>query len=224
MNRETGRKESVCNHARRNDLFMRKTLVSLKGLLAIILIIVGSFAGQNVLATMTNSIPQGIFLTDDGFLFLYKGSGERVVDLRKIQAASSSLQSAPADRDPEDNWGQATNGLQVSLRLEKSAFTNAEQIFATSLVRNVTDEQQTYYRPVKFLLSKDGKALKRKGEDGLMEINASPFHTLYPQTQNKYKENLSQEYDLSSGGNYEVQAICRQPYVTSQTVKFLIAK
>ncbi|MGH7989516.1 MAG: hypothetical protein ACREDS_04880 [Limisphaerales bacterium] len=175
----------------------------------------------NSLAQTTNSIPANVFLTDDGKTFWYK-SGQRLIDTRKIKEAQNSPESKPASEDPEGNWGQATNGFQLSLRFEKQSFTNGEPVIATMLMRNVTDKSQIYFRPTHVAATKDGKPLKRKDETGFMQITVSPETKLFPQTQNKYQENLNQIFDLSESGEYIFEAVCRHPKVASQKVKIEI--
>lgn len=190
---------------------------------AVILTIIGLAYAMiaNIKAQTTNSIPKNIFLTDDGKVFWYK-SGQRLIDVRKIEAAQNSSESRPASEDPEGHWGQATNGFQLSLRFERRTFTNGETIVATVLMRNITDRPQTYFRPIQIVAIKDGNVLKRKDNMEPKQITVSPETTLFPQTQHKYKENLSQIFDLAENGEYIFQAVSNQPNVTSQKVSVLI--
>ena len=176
----------------------------------------GSASGSAGLTT--NSIPPNLFLTDSGFLFWYKSSGEKLIRVADIRAAEKSRESLPAEQYPEGNWGTATNGFQLSLRFSKPTFTNGESVAAVMLMRNVTNKPEVYFRPTKILATKDGKLLKRKDDNGMMEITVSPEVTLFPQTQHRYQENLAQSYNLSEGGAYVFQAVCHHPEVSSQPV------
>lgn len=177
---------------------------------------------QGGFAQSTSFIPPNLFLTDNGRLFWYRSSGERVVDVAMIREAEKSLESRPSDDYLQGNWGQATNGFQLSLRFGKSIFTNGEPIMATILMRNITDTPQTYYRPIKIIVEKDGKVLRRKNESGLLESHAPPMKTLFPQTQDKYIRNIQRIYTLSSDGKYLVQAVSGRPSVSSKSVSITI--
>src|SRR5208283_2339530 len=72
-----------------------------------------------------------VFLTEDGFL--------RVDRARKLEEAKKSKESLPAEEFPEGNWGTVTNGFQLSLRFEKTAFARGEPIVAVLLLRNTTN-------------------------------------------------------------------------------------
>lgn len=177
---------------------------------------------QAILSQTTNCIPPYVFLTDNGFLFSYKPSGERVVNLRKIEEGKRLRECRPAEEDPDGHWGQATNGFQLSLRFGKMTFTNGEPIVATMLIRNVAQKPLNYLRPAYIIASKDGTVLKGKNETGLIEITALPMATLFPQTQCRYLENLNKNYDLSKNGNYTFQAKCPNSAIISQPVVITI--
>jgi hypothetical protein len=168
----------------------------------------------------TNCIPSNVFLTEGGLrpLFWYTRSGERLVEIRTIEAARRSRESHPASEDPEGHWGQATNGFQLSLRL-KEVYTNGEPVVATMLVRNVSNMRLQYLFPARVVAAKDGSRLKRKDDIGVMIVRAST--ALYPQTQARYQENLSQVYDLTPG-EYTCWAACDEWLPTSGTVKVII--
>jgi hypothetical protein len=173
----------------------------------------------------TNSIPPNLFLTDNGSLFWYKNStGERVVHIKDIEAATNSPESRPASQDSEGHWGRATNGFQISLRFEKELFTNGESIVAITLIRNITSQPQNYFRPVQIVATKDGKPLERKDkkEIDVIEITMPPETTVFPQTQQKNRARLDQIYDLTQSGEYVFQAVCHHPEVASQKVSIVI--
>jgi hypothetical protein len=170
----------------------------------------------------TNSIPRDLFLTDNGFLFWQRPSGQMVVNVKDIQEAQKNPESRPAGEYPQGNWGDSTNGFQLSLRFQNQVFTNGEPVLATTLMRNVTNIALTYYFPVQIIAMKDGKTLKPKGGLGFMHITMLPEKTVFPQTQIKYQEKLNNEYDLSKTGAYFFQAVCHHPEVSSKSVAVLI--
>src|SRR5438876_187923 len=117
----------------------------------------------SISAQMTNSIPPNLFVTDDGKTFWYK-SGQRLIDIKTIERAEHEKESQPAYQDSEDNWGIATNGFQLSLRFEKSVFTNSEPVVAITFIRNVTNVEETYFAPIKIIATKNGQALEPKNK------------------------------------------------------------
>jgi hypothetical protein len=170
----------------------------------------------------TNAIPSNLFLTDNGFLFWYRHSGERVVRLKDIQEAEKNPESRPSGQYPEGNWGESTNGFQLSLRLEKQVFTNGEPIIAVTLMRNITNQPLTYFYPIYIVAQKNGKPIKNKNNPGYIEITMLPDITVFPQTQREDYRNLNQLYDLSENGDYIFQAVCHHPQVSSRKVSILI--
>jgi hypothetical protein len=174
--------------------------------LAVLLLLLVSAAGQSILAQAgssvpptTNSIPPNLFLTDGGGrpLFWYRRSGERLIELSRIEEAQRSRESRPASEDPEGHWGPATNGFQLSLRFEKEAYTNGEPVVATMLVRNVSNVRQRYAFSARVSAAKSGSPLKRKDDTGLTIITSYRF--LHPQTQARYQETINHVYDLTPG-------------------------
>ena len=176
----------------------------------------------NVFAQTTNSIPQNLYLTDNGKIFWYR-SGHKLVDLKAIERAELSKESRPANEDPEGNWGGATNGFQLSLRFEKTIFTNGEPVVATTLMRNVTNVEETYFYPIQIIATKNGCKLEPRNKSEVIEVTVSPMKKLLPQTQCRRQINLNQEYNLSTNGEYDFQAICLHPNITSKIVPIKIA-
>jgi hypothetical protein len=177
------------------------------------------FTASLGIAQTTNIIPPNIFLTDDGKVFWYK-PGQRFVAVSAIEAAKKLPESRPVDQDPEGNWGAATNGFQLSLRLEKRKFTVGNPIVVTTLVRNISTNTQSYLGPVMIHVLKGGKTVQRISP--IMEITVSPEVSLFPQTQRKNEETLDQIFKLSEPGEYVLQAECRQPKVTSKPIIIVI--
>jgi hypothetical protein len=172
-------------------------------------------------AQMTNVIPTNVFLTDDSSLFWYRNH-ERLVDVKRIEEAENMPESRPANQDPEGHWGGTTNGLQLALRFQKQSFTNGEPIDGIVLIRNVTNQPVVYFQPERVLATKDGKALKRKDDTGVIMVFRPLEATVFPQTQKEKHERLDQIYDLTQGGEFVFQAVCEHPEVASQKVSVLI--
>src|SRR5437588_386756 len=63
----------------------------------------------------------------------------------ELKAAEGAKEARPADQDMEGNWGRATEGFRLSVRLSKSVFTNGEPVVATVFLRNVTDGPLIYF-------------------------------------------------------------------------------
>ena len=171
-----------------------------------LLLLLASAAVQSVVAQegssvppTTNRIPANVFLTDEGPrpLFWYRRSGERLIEVRRIEEAQHSKECRPASEDSEGHWGPVTNGFQLSLRFAKEVYSNGEPVAATILVRNVSGVRQQYMFPARVVAAKDGNPLKRKGDIGV--TIAGPFRFLYPQTQARYQEDLKQVYGLTPG-------------------------
>lgn len=163
--------------------------------------------------TLTNVFPTNLFLTDENRLFSYK-NGERVVDTRRVQQAEKCSESRPAEQDPEGHWGKVVDGFQLSLRFEKQEFTNGEPVWATILLRNVSDRQLTYIaeevagRPSPIHVSvwtQQGK-LNLKTNHAVIPIVSVRSASLYPRTQHRYRLRLDRYYDLSKVGAYSAQA------------------
>jgi hypothetical protein len=161
------------------------------------------------------------YVTDDGFL-ISKYHNQISMNPRKVQEAKKLRESLPANQYPEGNWGEPTNGFQLSLHFEKQVFTNGESIMATTLMRNITNTELAYFFPIQIMAMKDGKILKRKSDPGVSHITMPPSKTVYPQTQNKSEQNLSSNFILDENGTYFFQAVCHHPEVNSEVVTILI--
>jgi hypothetical protein len=201
---------------------MRLTISYLKLWLVNIFVCLAVGLARNGIAQTTNSIPPNVFLTDNGFLFWYKPSGERLINLKKIEEAKKLPECRPAQQDAEGHWGLITNGFQLSLRFKKIMFTNGESIMATILIRNVTNQPEDYFRPTHVIANKDGMVLKIKGDTDLKEITMLPKTTVFPHTQQMYQVDLTQIYSLNESGEYVFQAECNNPKVTSEKVSVMI--
>lgn len=136
----------------------------------------------------------------------------------------------PAEQFPEGNWGKATNDLQLSLRFNKSIYTNGEPIVATILIRNVGNRHAEYV------------AIHVGGKDGPVRFIATSIdnHELDPVQggpvsalsdavaagkQRKFVERFDKDYFLTNG-TYFVQAYVmprrRLEYIESARVPIKI--
>lgn len=70
--------------------------------------------------------------------------GVRRVRTQQLLDARKSPESRPAALDPEGHWGEVLGGFQISLRLARPSYTNAEPIVATVLIRNVSDHDSAW--------------------------------------------------------------------------------
>jgi hypothetical protein len=163
------------------------------------------------------------------------------VSTKNITGASQPRESLPVNDFPEGNWGQPMCEAQLSLRFEKTTFTNGEPITAVLLLRNITNHEICLLGsvktggngPINFVVKKeDGHQLTSKwdkpSEPGKISIQVSANGlSVNPQTQLKLHERLDKMYDLP-GGTYLVQASLELPWLTvitpekkSDELKFL---
>jgi|GEM_PF-4543038 len=117
----------------------------------------------------------------------------------------------PAKLFPAGNWGEAKNGIQLSLRFDKTGYTNGEPITATILVRNVSSKRMPYNKfyvsgrdgPVRFVVS---SASNHRVEAVPMGENCSCMGAdIRAGGQNKFLERLDKEFYLTND-TYFVQA------------------
>ena len=73
----------------------------------------------------------------------------------------------PATEDPQGNWGEITNGLQMSIRFYQNNFTNGQPVAAVILWRNVGPTPQYFdfaagveYYPFDLFVHCNGAVLK----------------------------------------------------------------
>jgi len=165
------------------------------------LILLLTVLGHTSQAADTNRL----FLTDDGFL--------SVNHAKKVEDAKQSKESLPADQFPEGNWGVTTNGFQLSLRFEKTAFAAGEPIVAILLLRNVTNNVVKYNvssvagqdGPIGFVVSNSAGIIKPIPAESV-DVISSRGGVLAPNTQHKYLERLDKRFDLKKSGSYTVYA------------------
>jgi len=139
-------------------------------------------------------------------------------------------ESLPAKDFPEGNWGTTNNGIQMSIRFNKTLYTNGEPITATILARNVTTNRISYPvctisgrdGPINFLvLTEKGEAMKTK--EFFPAICSSSIAYLWLETQRKFVENVDGQFDLTNG-TYIVCAVLPGFLVESGKVKIVVSK
>ena len=175
----------------------------MKILIAIFLLAAESFA---VAQTNMQYITEKVSTNIDLFVVTTNQTGD----------VTALAESQPSAEDPIGNWGEATIGVQMSIRLEKETFTNGEPINADILLRNVSD------KPVRFLffypqnnalaliLKKEGEA--KAGDEQIIKENHTrglAGHLWHPTIQvgkqYKYIVGLTNFFDLTPG-KYKIQA------------------
>jgi hypothetical protein len=151
-----------------------------------------------------------------------KNFGSFVPTPDQIESARHSKESRPAEHDREGNWGEVTDGFQLSIRLEKKLFTNGEPILASILLRNTSDKVLTYYDDTtknavfQIFARKGGQKFYGKYEikpgmtflEQLNHVNRGSQWAAVagPGTQRKFVVELTNLFDFSTNGEYEVQA------------------
>lgn len=136
-----------------------------------------------------------------------------------LAEARTNRESLPAKDFPEGNWGDPTQGLQLSLRLEKQAYTNGEPINALLLARNITNQFVGFGYPIYAIggaipigfavKAANGQPLTSRQEGpiapGTVRALGAQLIEIAPQTQFKFFERLNDMFDLTNG-DYLVHA------------------
>lgn len=131
-------------------------------------------------------------------------------------AAVEAHESLPAKDFPEGNWGKPAYGLQVSLRLTKSAYTNREKIPVEVMIRNVTTNEVTFlydnhgYADLIYLkvTTKTGEPVARPKPGPVVQNGLG--ETLQPHEQSKIQEFIKDYY--LTNGEYLVHATVAVDY------------
>jgi hypothetical protein len=137
----------------------------------------------------------------------------------------------PASEFPEGNWGNATNGLQVSLRFDKATYTNNEPITATILVRNVSTNVIDFMEL--YVSEKDGPIRFFATTEDDHRVEPIEWRAVEPLnseiqfgSQRKFVERFDKDYKLTNGTFYiqaYVMPIHRRAYIESAKVPIHIA-
>jgi hypothetical protein len=155
----------------------------------------------------------------------YESPSEGVVNPNTAEEAKRSRESLPVNDFPEGNWGQPFHGIQLSLRFEKTIYTNGEPITAILLARNVTNHYMSVAGsiktggngPIDFIMTDDGgHKLSSMWENVASSVSANPGISIPTQAQRKFYERLDKIYDLTNG-TYLVQASLGYPLVKKRS-------
>jgi hypothetical protein len=141
-----------------------------------------------------------------------------------LNEAKTNRESLPAKQFPEGNWGEPGCGFQLSLRFERTTYTNGEPITAIILVRNITNDTIVFFDyniahnyargigsvgdggPVGItMVASEGKPLNHReqnpsGPGRITRSAGAEVYKIFPtKSQRKYFEYLNQMYDLTNG-------------------------
>jgi hypothetical protein len=128
-------------------------------------------------------------------------------------------ESRPAGLDLEGNWGLPVEGVQLSMRLERTVYEVGEPIGVTFLIRNVSDQRvvfsQTYPENDFKLIATQGRSLApptpraAEPQPGSVVGRILPHsrqRELQPWQQIKYVMRLTDVYELNAVGEYVIYA------------------
>ena len=148
-----------------------------------------------------------------------ESNGVRRLDPARVAEAQKLPECRPTELDPAGNWGQVSEGLQLSLRLAKTNYATNEPVVATLITRNVTDADLWYLLGLPTTLEisvlRGGEKLARKDEpqgltpfqQRMRQVVRNPHQRfIHPGTQRKEILQLSEMFDLSVPGDYSVSA------------------
>ena len=141
-----------------------------------------------------------------------------------MKAALSALDCRPAEGDPAGHWGTPWEGLQLSIRVEKEAFTNGEPVVACTTLRNISDRVR-FFDVGPYPEEKDTRIVLLRGQERILgeddpkprgsfrerlmpiRVGSSPGPVpISPGTQRQFFRDLSKMFDLSVGGCYSAHA------------------
>jgi len=170
------------------------------------------FLSQISISSMAGETNE-LYVTEDSFGLYASQHDADLHHARLLAKAKTIRESLPAKEFPEGNWGHVTNGFQLSLRFDKQAYKNGEQITAILLIRNTTNRTIKYLNdfPVEYsVINASGQRLASKYEH-MPFPRSGGYRDLPRETQHKYLERLDGVFVLTNG-NYSVQAILPAPY------------
>ena len=134
-----------------------------------------------------------------------------------IENARTNIECQPAEQDTGGNWGNKFDGLQLSLRFEKSAYRADEQIIATIIYRNTSDN---YAMRCRWAYGGDRDfdfAIRDENGNRLRDSFVPQYFPAVtaiwwpPGTQYIYQSNLTERFGLSKPGTYSVLVGRRLP-------------
>jgi len=160
------------------------------------------------------------YLTDD---FVTHHGDTLPFTPEQIEKAKHAPECRPAEQDPEGHWGQPTEGFQLSIRLEKESFTNGEPVTACVMLRNVSGRLLRYFTAYmndpmsKVVLVRGQERVPAKKEPKPGAAFAERLQSVYvgstwsfqspAGTQRKFLVELDKLYNLTTNGEYVVQAM-----------------
>ena len=204
---------------------MNKTMRKLKACCVVMFALgIASARGQTASGGLTRidlKSLTNVFLTVDDFEFAAKGMEQASIDRSKLALALSSNETRPEEGDPEGNWGDAKEGLRLSLRFEKPDYVAGEWILATILIRNVSHQELEYTRlgtDWDFPLTVYGPD-NRKLEDIRPDEPGTMGHigfVIYPGTQKRIRLRLDPHFKFDSPGEYSISVRTRVNKIQGQ--------
>ena len=160
-----------------------------------------------------------VFITTDGSM-ITDLSGNLSFPPEVLQAALKAPECRPADQDPAGNWGEVTEGFQLSVRFPTNHYSPGDSVVATVILRNVSTNFLQYTREFasgKFfnttVVGPDGSIQGRTDfhepptiEERLSHVIIDPKPCIVrPQTQVKWDIKISAFYNLSEPGKRTLQ-------------------
>lgn len=141
-----------------------------------------------------------------------------------------ALEFLPAENDPGGNWGQATNGVQISVRFYQTNFILGHPVEAVVLIRNVGEAPLNFmwaawvHYSCNLTMRLDGETLlpriPRVEPDVAKHDGSAGTDLVFSGTQKREVLRLDKIFDLSRAGTYEI--VAERKGVRSGTAKFEI--
>jgi hypothetical protein len=161
---------------------------------------------QSLRASDTNVV----YLMMDPIFHVGKDA-QAIATAEQMKRETNSVESRPAELDPDGNWGTVVDGVQISIRLSTNVFTLGQPINATALVRNTTTNQvllpAPQYLSIKFLVrDSKGNPLPPPEPEKVLQISGPPALGLPGHRQLRFADNLQRLYSLTTPGIYHVSA------------------
>jgi hypothetical protein len=175
------------------------------------------------------------YLTDD-FVTHYGDSLPFTPE--QVEAARHAKECRPAEQDPEGHWGEATEGFQLSIRLQKESFTNGEPVTACVILRNVSGKLRRYFTayvddPMLKIVVLRGRELVRRNDEPRPGQTSNKLKPIFagsmwsfqspPGTQRKFPVELNKVFDLTTNGEYEVYAMRTIPSLDKTSEKQVVS-
>jgi len=159
---------------------------------------------HSVKAEETNEL----YVTDDNSGIYLNQNSMGLHQEKLLEEAKKTRESLPAKDFLEGNWGESLNGIQLSLRFDKQAYTNGEQITAVLLARNTTNIYIGYADslggngdgPIRLVVTTaTGQPITPQQPP---IIFGGHDYIIAPKTQRKHLELLNSKYNLTNGAYF----------------------